>query len=45
MKFKVITGNFSVTPEFGIATYPVKIADGKVHVAFPSTGGLTSLTK
>ena len=33
MKFDVTTGCFSGTSDFGVATYPVKVVDGKIMVA------------
>lgn len=32
MKFDVTTGCFSGTSDFGVATYPVKVVDGKIMV-------------
>jgi nitrite reductase/ring-hydroxylating ferredoxin subunit len=33
MKFDVTTGCFSGTSDFGVASYPVKVVDGKIMVA------------
>ena len=33
MKFDVTTGCFSGSSELGVATYPVKVVDGKIMVA------------
>jgi nitrite reductase/ring-hydroxylating ferredoxin subunit len=33
MKFDVTTGCFSGTSSFGVASYPVKVADGKIMVS------------
>jgi 3-phenylpropionate/trans-cinnamate dioxygenase ferredoxin component len=33
MKFDVTTGCFAGTSEFGVASYPVKVVDGKVMAA------------
>jgi nitrite reductase/ring-hydroxylating ferredoxin subunit len=33
MKFDVATGCFAGTSEFGVASYPVKVVDGKVMAA------------
>jgi nitrite reductase/ring-hydroxylating ferredoxin subunit len=33
MKFDVTTGCFSGTSDFGVASYPVKVVDGKILVA------------
>ena len=37
MKFDVATGCFAGSSAFGVASYPVKVADGKVLVAISST--------
>jgi 3-phenylpropionate/trans-cinnamate dioxygenase ferredoxin component len=33
MKFDVTTGCFAGTSDFGVASYPVKVVDGKIMVA------------
>jgi 3-phenylpropionate/trans-cinnamate dioxygenase ferredoxin subunit len=33
MKFDVTTGCFAGTSDFGVASYPVKVVDGKITVA------------
>jgi nitrite reductase/ring-hydroxylating ferredoxin subunit len=36
MKFDVTTGCFSGTSDFGVASYPTQVLDGKIMVAFRS---------
>jgi 3-phenylpropionate/trans-cinnamate dioxygenase ferredoxin component len=38
MKFDVTTGCFSGTSDFGVASYPIKVFDGKIMVALSSNG-------
>jgi nitrite reductase/ring-hydroxylating ferredoxin subunit len=38
MKFDVTTGCFAGTSDFAVASYPVKVLDGEIMVAFRSTG-------
>jgi 3-phenylpropionate/trans-cinnamate dioxygenase ferredoxin component len=39
MKFDVTTGCFSGTSDFGVASYPVKVVDGKILVSVSSAAG------
>jgi nitrite reductase/ring-hydroxylating ferredoxin subunit len=36
MKFDVTTGCFAGTSDFGVASFPAKVVDGKIVVAFDS---------
>lgn len=38
MRFDVTTGCFAGTSDAGVATYPVKVVDGRILVAIPGGG-------
>jgi nitrite reductase/ring-hydroxylating ferredoxin subunit len=38
-KYDVTTGNVLHVPDYGVATYPVKVVDGKILVAVSQGGG------
>jgi nitrite reductase/ring-hydroxylating ferredoxin subunit len=39
MKFDVTTGCFSGTSDFGVASYPVEVVDGKIMVSISQAAG------